>query len=149
MSGENPGFNPEAEKAPESAQELLARGQAEFGVDLGDANAAMQVMMKLGGKMPEVANLSNLFKDYQDASKREKSKEVEAPSLSAAEIVEKVKSEHKDKEGNPLDVTDEVAMFHAMIDAPTNVKIELSNLYQDYQAVKGNVVEGEDSAMAA
>ena len=53
------GFNPESENSP------LEVAKRRFGVDLNDDRATMGKIVELQGKMPEVADLGNLWRDYQ------------------------------------------------------------------------------------
>lgn len=56
---EGGGFDPSTEQNP------LEIAQKRFGVDLKDNQAVLDKLTKLGGKMPDVNDLSNLWQDYQ------------------------------------------------------------------------------------
>ena len=53
------GFVPENERSP------LEVAQERWGVDLNDDRATLNKLTELQGKMPDVADLSNLWQDYQ------------------------------------------------------------------------------------
>ncbi|MCX6795140.1 MAG: hypothetical protein NT165_00160 [Candidatus Falkowbacteria bacterium] len=56
-----------------SSEEILKKGQEQFGVDLGNAKQVfdMSISMQNEGKASELYELSNLFRDYQASDKTE------------------------------------------------------------------------------
>lgn len=66
VNPEQGGFVPEQEQDP--AELAMKR----WGVDLNDDRAVLSKLQSMGGKMPDVADLSNLWSDLQEQKEQRK-----------------------------------------------------------------------------
>lgn len=62
----------------ETGQGPLEIAKKQFGVDLNDDHAVLERLIRLGGKMPDVMDLSNLYQDYQKQKPKSAAQEAEA-----------------------------------------------------------------------
>lgn len=60
------GFDPKGKQNPSEV------AQERWGVDLDNDNEVRQKLAELQGKMPDVADLSNLWQDHQERKKEKK-----------------------------------------------------------------------------
>lgn len=77
---ERGGFVPEEEQSP------LEIAQKQFGVDLNDNQAVLDKLTSLKGKLPDVADLSNLWQDYQERSERKKAQPIHPEQQAVDEV---------------------------------------------------------------
>lgn len=56
---------------PEIKQNPLEQAQERWSVDLNDDRAVLTKLAELQGKMPDVADLGNLWRDHQEAPKED------------------------------------------------------------------------------
>ena len=55
----------------EGESDIVAEVQKRFGVDVRDDRAVLGKLNELQGKMPDVAELSNLWSEYQEQQKND------------------------------------------------------------------------------